>query len=76
MIKFIGHADIPGKVLKYYVFGTRKSGYWVRICSSEETSEQFFSRNLSETLALADQLRRCTVFPFNLSEIIEDMKIS
>lgn len=74
MIKFIGHANIPGTVLKYYVFGNRKKGYWVKICSSEETSEEFFSRNLSETLALADQLKRCTVFPFNLSEIIEDMK--
>lgn len=75
MTKFVGSADIPGKVLKYYVFGNRKSGFGVRICSGEETSEQLFSRNLSETLALAEQLKRCTVFPFNLSEIIEDMQI-
>ena len=76
MVKFVGNADIAGRILKYYVFGNRKTGYWVRICSGEEVSEHFFSRNLSETLALAEQLRRCTVFPFNLSEIIEDIAIS
>lgn len=77
MVKFLGSADLPGVSLKYYVFGSRRSGYGIRILRDNgECVNQYVSRRLSDVLDLACQLRRCSVFPDNLSEILEDLQYS
>lgn len=77
MVRYLGSADVPGVNIKYFVFGNRRHGYSVRI--SEENGEceyRFVSPKLSEALDLANRLRRCTVFPENLSEILEDLQFA
>lgn len=75
MFRFAGSAEIPGIHLKYYVFGNRRKGYGIKIsCSDGEVSVHFVSRNLFRVLTLADQFRRCKVFPENLCEILEDLR--
>lgn len=75
MVRYLGNADVPGICVKYFVFGDRRHGYSIRI--SEENGEceyHFVSPKLSETLDLACKLRRCSVFPENLLEILEDLQ--
>ncbi|MCI1956646.1 MAG: DUF6514 family protein [Oscillospiraceae bacterium] len=75
MVKFLGSADLPGVCLKYYVFGNHREGYGIRILRANgECANQYVSRKLSEVLDLAYQLRRCSVFPDNLGEILEDLQ--
>lgn len=75
MVKFLGSADVPGIVLKYFVFGTRRSGYSIRILNRDgECANQFVSQNLEEVLSLGDKLKHGAVFPQNLSEILEDLQ--
>lgn len=77
MVKFVGTVDVPGILLQYYVFGNRKSGYGIRISQlNGETVQQYISRNLFKVLALAEQMRRCSVFPLNLCEIIDDLQFN
>lgn len=74
MVRFVGCADIPGICLKYYVYGTRKKGYGIKIIrSGEDFQRRLVSRNLFKALSLANQLCRCKVFPENLCEILEDL---
>ena len=74
MIKCIGSAELPGVYLRYYVFGNRRSGYGIRIAKANEECTQYVSKNLLKVLDLARKLRRCTVFPYNLREIIDDLQ--
>ncbi|MCI1965699.1 MAG: DUF6514 family protein [Oscillospiraceae bacterium] len=74
MFRFVGCADIPGICLKYYVYGNRREGYGIKIIRSDNDFERcLVSRNLLKVLNLAGQFRRCTVFPENLREILEDL---
>lgn len=75
MVKFLGSADLPGVCLRYYVFGNHREGYGIRILKDNgECANQYVSRKLSEVLDLASRLRRCSVFPDNLREILEDLE--
>jgi hypothetical protein len=75
MVKFIGSVDFPGICLKYYVFGNYRDGYGIRIWKeSGECTNQYVSRNLLQVLNLACQLQRCSVFPANLCEILDDLR--
>lgn len=77
MVKYVGCVDLPGICLKYYVFGNQREGFGVRITSSNgESSDQYVSQNLFSVLDLARKLKRCSVFPENLIEIIEDIQYS
>lgn len=77
MLKFLGNAQLSGFGLKYYVFGNRRDGYSIRITEKSGTkAEQYVSRRLIETVRLAYKLRRYSVFPENLSEILEDIHYS
>lgn len=77
MMRFIGHADIPGACLRYYVFGSRRQGYGIKISRSQsDFAALYVSRNLFTVLNLANQLCRCQVFPCSLSEILDDLKYS
>lgn len=75
MVKFLGSANLPGVCLKYYVLGNHREGYGIRILEGNgECANQYVSRKLSDVLDLACQLRRCSVFPDNLEEILEDLQ--
>lgn len=75
MVKFVGNSDIPGVNVKYFVFGNRRKGYSIRIVENNVNSANcFVSSKLSETLDIAYMLRRCSVFPENLPEIMEDLR--
>lgn len=77
MVRYVGNADVPGICLKYFVFGDRRHGYGIRILGENgECTHRFISLKLTEALNLADRLRRCSVFPENLPEILEDLQIS
>lgn len=76
MVRYLGNADVPGFSVKYFVFGNRRHGYSIRILMENgECSYHFISPKLSEALDLASQLRRCSVFPENLPEILEDLQV-
>ena len=77
MVRYLGSANVPGICVKYFVFGNRRHGYSIRI--SEENGEceyRFVSPKLSEALDLASKLCRCSVFPENLSEILDDLQFA
>lgn len=75
MVKYVGNADVPGFSVKYFVFGNRRSGYGIRIIEKDGGCEHcFVSARLSEALDLAYKLRKCSVFPENLGEIMEDLQ--
>lgn len=78
MVKFLGYAKLSGVCLRYYVCGNNRDGYCIRIVEkngdSQEQVEQYVSQKLPETVYLAYKLRRCSVFPENLPEILEDMR--
>lgn len=75
MKKCVGNIELHGKRLKYYVYGNRQSGYGVEITETYiEKAEQMVSQSLGKTLAFAQQLQQCSVFPANLSEIVDDIQ--
>lgn len=78
MVRFLGYARLPGFCLKYFVFGNNRNGYCIRIVEKDDNwesqVEQYVSKKLSDTLFLAYKLRRCSVFPENLPEILEDLR--
>lgn len=72
----VGNIELQGRHLKYYVFGSRSTGYGVEITESwVERADQIVSKDFEKTLNLAQKLQRCSVFPANLDEIIEDCEI-
>lgn len=75
MIYCLGHSNPAGAELWYFVTGCLKSGYGILIreWNGEET-KAFVSFSFSRTVRLARKLRRCSVFPENLPEILEDLR--
>jgi hypothetical protein len=77
MLKCVGKTNLSGFRLKYYVFGSHKEGYGVRIVKiNAESACQYISRNLTLVLDFARKLHRCSVFPTNLHEIADDLDCS
>jgi hypothetical protein len=75
MRKCVGNIELLGKSVKYYVFGSRRTGFGVEITQTNiERANQIISPSLEKAMSMAQTLQRCSVFPTNLDEIIEDMK--
>ena len=75
MVKYVGSIEFPGFCLRYFVYGNLKIGYGIRIRSvSGETACCIVSRDLQKVFDLARRLMRCSVFPENLLEIIDDFQ--
>ena len=75
MRKCVGNIELHGRSLKYYVFGSRSAGFGVEITETYvEKAEQIVAHNFEEALNVAQTLQKCSVFPTNLSEIIEDLE--
>ncbi len=73
MRKCVGNIEMHGKRIDYFVFGSRKAGYGVEITeTSVEKANQIVSSDLVNALNFARKLRRCSVFPANLTEIAQD----
>lgn len=73
MRKCVGYVRLPGKRLNYYVIGNNTLGYGVQITETcVEKAERIVCDNLNEAINLAQELHRCSVFPSNLTEIVED----
>lgn len=76
MVQFVGKADFPGVCLKYYVYGGHQDGYGINISEDNGESVKYFvSSQYRFVLHLAKKLCRCSVFPENLKEILEDMQV-
>jgi len=74
MRRCVGYVESHGKRLKYYVFGNRRDGFGVEITETYvEEAEQVVTQSLDIAMSLAQQLRRGSVFPANLTEILEDL---
>ena len=74
MKRCVGYIELQGKRLKYYVFGNRRDGFGVEITETNfEQADQMVTQSLETALSLAQQLRRNSVFPANLNEILEDL---
>jgi hypothetical protein len=77
MRKCVGCVKLPGRRLTYYVIGNRTLGYGVQITETcVEKAERIVCDNLTEAIDLAQELHRCSVFPSNLTEIVEDYQYS
>lgn len=75
MRKCVGNIAFEGKRLQYYVFGNSKTGFGIEIVETKiERANQLVSGGLEPALSLAKKLRRRTVFPENLNEIVEDFE--
>jgi hypothetical protein len=75
MKRCVGYIELQGKRLKYYVYGTRGGGFGVEITETcIEKAEKEVSQSFVTALDLAERLRRCSVFPANLNEILEDLE--
>ncbi len=75
MKKCVGNIELPGRRLDYYVYGSHKSGYGIEIKETcTEIAEQIVSCNLEKAVYLAQKLQHGSVFPANLSEIVEDFQ--
>lgn len=75
MRKCVGNIELCGSKLKYYVFGSRSTGFGVEIVVTRvEKADQVVSHDLEMAMNLARQLQKGLVFPTNLSEIIEDLQ--
>lgn len=75
MRKCVGHVNLHGKRLNYYVIGSKNLGYGVQITETcIEKADRMVSDSLAEVFSLAQELHRCSVFPSNLSEIVDDYK--
>lgn len=76
MKKCVGNIALHGKLLRYYVFGSCKSGYGIEIVEiTQKRANYIVSSELDSALSLARKLRRGSVFPANLDEIVEDFEI-
>lgn len=74
MRKCVGTIELLGKCLKYYVSGNRSKGFGVEITETYvEKADHFVSENFEKALGVAQTLQKCSVFPTNLSEVIEDL---
>ncbi|MCY1714438.1 DUF6514 family protein [Caproiciproducens galactitolivorans] len=75
MRKCVGNIELCGCTLKYYVFGSRSTGFGIEIKVTRiEKAVQIVSSDLGKVMDVAKKLRCGSVFPTNLSEIIEDEK--
>jgi hypothetical protein len=75
MKKYVGNFELPNTTLKYYIFGDYRRGFGIRIVKNgEECADEIISRNIFRTYRLAKLLCRCSVFPGNLCEIVEDLR--
>ena len=75
MKKCVGNIELLGKSLKYYVYGTRDTGFGVEITDTHvEKADGIVSQSFEKALSVAQTLQKCSVFPTNLSEIIEDLR--
>ncbi|QEY35768.1 hypothetical protein FL966_12225 [Caproiciproducens galactitolivorans] len=73
MKKCIGNIALKNCTLKYYVFGNRSTGYGIEIkVTRVEKAVQIVSYDFGKVMDVAKKLRCGSVFPTNLSEIIED----
>ncbi len=76
MRKLVGHVQLQGKRLTYYVIGDSNRGYGVQITETcIEKAGQILCTNLDEALQFAQKLRRCSVFPSNLAEVVQDQRV-
>ena len=76
MKKHIGNFELPNTRLKYYIFGDCRKGFGILIeRNDEEYANEIVSRNIFRTYRIAKLLCRCSVFPDNLCEIVEDLKM-
>ena len=74
MRKCVGNIELLGKKLKYYVFGSHRTGFGVEITEIHiERANQIVSTSLEKAISVAQTLQKCSVFPTNLDEIVEDM---
>jgi hypothetical protein len=74
--KCVGNIALDGKSLHYYVFGDLETGYGIEIVETRvEKANHIVSGRLEPALNLAKQLRRGSVFPASLDEILEDFEI-
>lgn len=77
MKKCVGIIELCGNHLKYYVFGSRSTGFGVEIVKTRvEKADQLVSHDLGTAMNVAEQLQRGSVFPTNLSEIVEDFQFN
>lgn len=75
MRKCVGNVAFEGKRLQYYVFGNLKTGFGIEIVETKiERANHLVSGRLEPALNLAKKIRRGTVFPENLNEILEDFE--
>ncbi len=75
MRKCVGNIELFGRSLKYYVYGSRSTGFGVEITETHvEKADGIVSQSFEKALSLAQTLQKCSVFPTNLSEIIEDLQ--
>nr|WP_319489072.1 DUF6514 family protein [uncultured Caproiciproducens sp.] len=77
MRKCVGNIELCGSSLKYYVFGSRSTGFGVEITATRvEKADQVVSHDLGTVMDVAQLLQKGSVFPTNLSEIIEDIQFA
>lgn len=75
MKKCIGLVRRPDYLLKYFVFGNRKEGYWIGIQEIRiRHACAYLGKNADSVIKLARKMKRGAVFPGNLGEIVEDYK--
>ena len=75
MRKCVGNIELLGRSLKYYVFGCRSTGFGVEITETYVVkADQIVAQSFEKALDVAQTLQKCSVFPTNLSEIIEDLE--
>lgn len=71
----LGDSNLPGARLRYFVTGDRRSGYCVEIEEgSGNCAKAFVSESLLCAVQLGRRLKRGSVFPENLMEIMEDFR--
>lgn len=76
MTKHIGDIYLPNGDLHYHLIGNAKDGYCVSItCCKYERACGFISSDLRFAENYIHQLYRGMVFPSNLSDYLEDLKI-
>jgi hypothetical protein len=75
MRRCVGYIELHGKRLKYYVYGNRSEGFGVEIAETYvEKTERTVFRSFEAARNLAKKMQNGSVFPANLSEILEDYR--
>ena len=75
MRRCVGYIEYCGKRLKYYVVGSQSEGFGVEITETcVAKTEKMVSQSFKTTMDFAHKLRRGSVFPENLNEILDDFK--